>query len=405
MKKQEKLIPSRFYWNLYNLVSIIAAKNKAKYKINKDNDFYKRDKKRGTIVIYNHASNLDHFISGAFFKKTKTNYVVTRRFAYNKTLNFAFSLVKAIVRDQFKADLPSILKIKRVVERGGNVCIAPAGQVSVHGAITHIHPSIVKLIKMCKVDVYALQMHGTYLNYPKWSLNRHGYPIYVDCVKVLDADNLKQIPDEEVYQKIVDGLNVNDHLYQKEKMIPLKNKKLIQGFTSTYYVCPYCKTKYNLKEEKNNIIHCTNCNKNIVYNKYGILEGEDLEKDFDETAWFKLQENILVDEIKNKTINKNSKVKLFANSLDNKVVEEVGEGILHFDGENLYYDGTFRKETIHKDFDLKKIYQFPFKPNTRFNIPDEDHLLEFVPDKVNEVTEWGQIANAIYRIETENAEH
>ena len=404
MKKKEKLIPNRFYWSIYMLGSKLLAKNKAHYKINKDNDFYKRDKKKGSIVIYNHASNIDHLISTAFFGSTRVNYVVTRRFAYVKSMRIVFKLVNAIVRDQFKADLPSILKMRKTVEKGGTICIAPTGQVSIHGGMNPVHPSIVKLIRMCKVDVYCLQMKGNHLNFPKWADKIHKYPVDIDCIKIIDSEKLKELSDDEIYNAVVESLRVIDIEKQKELLIPLKGKELNKGFTSTYYLCPKCKELYTLKETDNDIIECKACGNRIKYDKYGFLVPVDDSISFkDEYEWYNAQEALIKEGIINHTYNKTSKVKLYSNTLDNLNLEYVGEGILSFNSEELVYDGTFRDENIHKVFDLNKVYQFPFKPLTRFNIPDDDCMFEFVPENLIEVTEWGQLAGAIYAVVHQDA--
>lgn len=398
--KKEKLRPNGFYWWIYKTASKIIGKIKAHYKFNKKSDFNLRDKSKGCIVLYNHACNIDHFISTAYFNRNKVNYVVTRRFDYEKAMHKVFSLVNAVVRDQFKADLPSILKMKKVIEQKGIICIAPAGQVTIHGGRPYIPPAIVKLLKMCKADVYTLQSYGTYLNFPKWSDEIHGYPVYVDCVKIISSDELKTASNDEIYERVVKSLDIDDRKYQKDRMIPLKKKhNLAVGLDNVFYECPYCGSKYHLKSIDNDVV-CEECNKKITYNQYGYLETDGL-GDFDETKWFNLQEETIYQGIKNLTYHLESKVKLFSNNEKENIIEEVGSGILKYDINQLVYQGTFRGKDIIKEFNMDNIIQFPFKPNVRFNIPDEECFYEFVPEKLKEVTEWSQIANALHRIRSE----
>ena len=395
--KEEKLQATNFWWNLYRFISKIVAKTKAHYKINKDNDFDKRNKNEGTIILYNHACNIDHFISTAFFNKNKINYVVTRRFDYSKSLHKAFILTKSIVRDQFKTDLASILKMKKVVSHGGNICIAPAGQVTIHGGEPYIPDAIVKLVKMCKVDVYVFKSYGTYLNYPKWSSKYHGYPVYVTCDKILSKDDLNELDNDLIYQKIVDELNIEDRIYQQNKMIKLKKKhNLSIGLENVFYECPKCKTKYQIITRNNDII-CENCENKFTYNRYGYLENDEF-KDFNETKWYNFQEDEIATLIKNGNYHLESKVKLYTDDDAKSKIIYGGEGKLVCDNDNITYFGTYLGKEIIKKFNLDLAVQFPFKPNTRFNIPDEEALFEFVPENLKEVSEWSQIPGALLKI-------
>lgn len=403
---KNKTKPNWFFWTVYQLASKIISKNKFHYHVNKDNDFYKRDKSKGAIVLYNHTCNADHFISTAFFGKTRANYVVTRRFDYEKPLHIAFKLVKAIVRDQFKADMASILKIRKVIDNGGVICIAPTGQVSIDGVQCHVHSAMVKLLKMCKADVYTLRMEGTYLSYPKWSNKNRYYPVNVDCVKVFNGTEIKSLADELVYNKIVESISIEDLEEQKKKMIPLKGKEHSFGFNTVYYVCPKCLNKYTLINQ-DDIIKCSNCGNEIVYNQYGFLEGRGNNYliPSNEHAWFELEERLIMKDIQRGSFFKESIVDFYLNDETNTKLLKVGEGKLVYNIKELYYEGTKDGEDYRKDFDLSTVYQFPFKPNVRFNIPDNEGMFEFVPHNKIEVTEWAQIGNSIYRIGVENGQN
>ena len=130
--------------------------------------YEQRKKKRGCILIYTHCSNKDHYIIKASTNYKRVNFVLASYFFFNKTLNRVLSIVRSISKDQFKPDIVAIRKMRKVINAGGMIAIAPAGQTSFTGNTPFISPSIVKLIRMCKCDVIGLQLHGVYLTYPKW---------------------------------------------------------------------------------------------------------------------------------------------------------------------------------------------------------------------------------------------
>lgn len=400
-KKKENLKPNGFAWWIYRTYSAIAMKLKFNVKYDRE-VFNNRNKKEGCIVLYNHACNSDHFISTAFFGKTRVNYVITKRFMFFPPIRFVLNLVKAIHRDQFKNDTSSILKMRRVIEQGGIIAIAPAGQVSINGEMPEVNPIIVKLLKMCKADVYTLQTFGSYLAQPKWALNKRKYPITVKCVKTLSKEEVKSLDADACYEKIVKDLNINDRINQKELMFEIKGKGKALGLENILYICPKCGKKYTIRTNDDEII-CDDCGNTVVYNKYGFLEGkgENYVLMKDEALWCNYQKHQIMKEIKAKTYYLESNVAFYTNPNKEFKLEHVGDGKLIFDIDSLKYIGTKCGKEYVKEFNLKVAVQLPFVPAVRFNIPDEEGMLEFVPENKREVMEWVQAIAAYQQVKLE----
>ena len=400
-KKKENLKPCGFAWLIYRTYSSILVKIRFKLRFDRS-EFKNRNKKEGCVVLYNHACNYDHYISTAFFGRTKVNYVISNRFMFNPVLRFVLNLVKVIHRDQFKNDTASILKMKRVIERGGIIAIAPAGQVSINGNMPYINPVIVKLLKMCKADVYTLQSNGTYLAAPKWSLEKRKYPISVKCVKTLNKEEIKSLDTDTLYKRITDDLNINDRLLQKDLMIKIKGENLSKGLENIFFICPKCNHKYTFKSIGNMLV-CKNCDNTIIYNQYGFLEkstNSDVLLE-DESLWCEYQKREIMAQIKANTYYLESNVSFYSNPNKEFKLELVGKGKLIFDINSLKYIGTYLGKNIVKEFNLNILTQFPFSPNVRFNIPDESGMLEFVPDNKQEVYEWALCIDAYHTLKQE----
>lgn len=400
-KKKENLKPNGFAWLIYRTYSFIAMKLKFNVKYDRS-EFNNRNKKEGCVVLYNHACNYDHFISTAFFKRTKVNYVISNRFMFNPLIRFVLTLAKAIHRDQFKNDTTSILKMKRVIERGGVIAIAPAGQVSIHGDMPYINPVIVKLLKMCKADVYTLQTSGSYLAAPKWGLSKRKYPISVKCVKTLSKEEVKNLDTDTLYNKVISDLNVNDRINQKALNIEIKGKNLSSGLENILFMCPKCNSKYTFVSNENSL-KCKCCDNTVIYNKYGFLEkAHETDVLFEnEALWCYYQKEQIMTQIKAKTYTLESIVSFYSNPNKEFKLKLVGRGKLIFDGNSLKYVGTYLDEEIVKEFNLNILTQFPFSPNVRFNIPDEEGMKEFVPDNKQEVFEWATFIDAYHTVKSE----
>lgn len=405
MAKNKMKKPNRFMWFIYTLYSRLYYGLKYHMKYNRE-EMKKRNKKEGCIIIYNHSSNYDHYISTASFKYTHVHYVITKHFYFNKKLRVILSSVSSIPREQFKSDITSIKNIKRVIENGGIVSIAPAGQITVHGELPYVDKAIIKLLKFCKCDVYALQIHGNYLAFPKWHKVKRNFPIRTEFVKVLEKDKIKSLSDEEVYNKVIESINVCDRNDQKKNHYIIKSKDLIKGLDNVLYYCPKCKSKYTLKAEHNHLI-CEKCHNDVKMNEYGFLEpaSDDCVMFENETEWYRYQKELLKKQIKENKLHIEGEYLLKHNINEEWVLEDVGTGKLVLTNDEFYYDGMIQDKHVLKKFNLEQMVQIPFDVAVRLTIPDDEGTFQLHPLKnPKQIMEFVQAIDAMHELKMENEE-
>lgn len=398
-KKIEKIKPSLIAWLIYTTVSKIFVKIKNRTKI--DNSvFKKRNKKEGCIVIYNHSCKYDHFFTTATLGYNRTSYVISSHFYFNKVLRFALNWVKAISKEQFKSDIGTIKKIKRALQKNLPVAIAPAGQITMHGEQLLIDKSIIKLLKMCNVDVYAIQVHGAYFAYPKWRKYSRKTKIHTNVIKVFSKEELKTLSDEELYIRTCKSIDINDRLEQSIYNYKLKSKGLAEGLETILYHCPKCGKKETLMT-KGSKLYCTSCQNSAVMNEKGYLEG--IGNDYiimnTEATWYNYQKSCLLKEIKNNSLHIEGEFCLSTNIDEQYVLEEVGSGKIVLTNDEFYYEGTIRGNHVRKDFKLESLMQLPFEPNHHFDIPDDQGHFEFRPlqnETPSKVVEFVQAIETLY---------
>ena len=342
--------------------------------------FKNRNKKEGCLVLYNHTSNKDHFITTAAFNYTRVNYVITKHFYYNKTLKNLLKIVKTIPRDQFKSDLISIKAIKRAIDEGRVIAIAPEGQITIHGRLQYIDRAIVKLIRLCKCDVYGSLIKGGYLAYPKWRMSKRKYPVQNEIIKIFTKEKLTTLSDDEIYDRVVLSLDVNDLENQKINPIKIRGKSIIKGLDNILYYCPKCKSKYTTETE-GNIMTCTKCHNKVRMNEFGILEpvGPDTVMFESEYEWYKYQKELIIKDIKKGDYHLEGEFDLYIGSEKTWTIEHAGRGKVVLTNTELYYEGTINGENVVKQFDLAKMIQLPFDPAIRFDIPCDEGKFEFRP--------------------------
>lgn len=410
-KKKNKKVkkfkrPGRIVWFIYGLFCrfvLLFGTKKIKYDRSVLKDI---NKDEGAIIIYNHTCNKDQYITGATAGRLRLTYVVSRYYMLIPFISTILKIVRAIPKEQFRSDLASIRRMKRATDNKGVLCIAPAGQTTLHGEMPYVDPSIVKLLKLCKVDVYNIKIEGGYLNFPKWRKNKkpHKTTIHASAGKVLTKEQIASMTDDEVYQKIVDALNVSEHEYQKKNNYLIKSKHIIEGLENVLYICPKCNTKYSY-ESKKDLMVCTHCGNTIHMNNVGVIQpfNDDDVCFKDESKWYSWQETLIKERYNKDDFIQVNEFILYTNDPKSDKMKESGKGVLTLTKDLLYYDGTFDGNLIHKDFNLSILTQLPFKPAHHFEIPDGDGVYQFRP--VNNpclVVEWVQIIDVINEIKRNN---
>lgn len=403
-KKKENLKPNPFAYAFYTFcckVFCFFKGVKIDRKVFKEQIKKSKKNKKGFILIYNHHSSKDHFVVASALNGHKTNLVLAKYFSYHKVIAKVTSWVKAISKDQFKADLSSIRKMKRAIDRPGIIGIAPAGQISIDGGKQFVSKGIVKLIRFCKADVIGLKMYGNHLAYPKWRKSKRTTKMSAEFVKVVYKEELTTISDDELFARVCDVACVDAFEVQKEKMNKIKGKNLSAGLESELYVCPKCGAKHQNISVGNELI-CQKCGNTVVYTEYGFLEPKDNKSVAfsTEIKWYSYQKDL----IKNSLIHDENfhligEFDLYRNLNKENELEKFGEGVLHYTKDRFYFEGTLNNQPYVKEFSHNSIFQLPYSPSNHFFVPDDEGPFKFIPTKNKTcVNEWVQTVDAMREI-------
>ncbi len=385
------------YWFIYNTASKIIMALKNGYKCDRK-EFKVNSNKEGCLLIYNHVSNMDHFASTAAVSR-HIQYVISKYFYFNKFLSHFLNGVCALPKDQFSADMASIKLMKRAIENKKMVAIAPAGQITVHGGMIFIDPAIVKLVRLCKANVFAIQIRGNYLSYPKWSTAKRKAKVRTKFVTVIKKEDIATLSDEEIYQRICDSINVHDIKEQDVNKIKIRSKARAAGIENILYVCPKCRSEYKIVSEKHHF-WCTECNNKVYFNEYGVMESASVNnvRFVNEEEWYKWETNLLYKQIEKGTLHLERDCTLYRNINEPWKMEEFAKGKIILTNDVFYFEGI---DTLgnqyHKEFNLERIFQLPWKPNVHFEITgDEEGKFKVMCDKQpNAVVEFVQAIDAL----------
>ncbi len=348
-----------------------------------------KEHKDGFLLLYNHYSNKDHFIIKTALNYRRVNYVVASCYLIgNRLIRTFLTWARAISKDQFKPDLVAIRKIKKSLDQKGIVAIAPAGQTTVHGDPPFISPAIVKLIRMGKSDVVGFKTHGVYLNFPKWRKSKRRTKMTTEFVTILRKDEIGLLTDEEIYQKVVEGIYVSEDKEQLTLNRKINGKALTSGLDNILTRCPKCGIKHIMKSEKNSLL-CQHCGYTVSMNNLGFFVPQKANDYAFKTVkeWYEWQKKEIGKEFLN-GLELNEHVMLKSNLKDSKKLEEIGEGIITLKKDLFIYKGTILNEYVEKEFRMDLIAQLPFDSGVRFEIPNEEMFLRAYPDDVKKVIDY-----------------
>lgn len=405
--KQETIKPNGLAYFIYSFFSklyCLLHGIKIDRKVLKEQLKKMKKNKKGFIVIYNHHSNHDHWIFSAAMNYHKTNMVLARYFYYNKTIKTITSWVRAIFKDQFKPDLTAIRKMKRAVDRPGILAIAPAGQISIDGGHQFVSRGIVKLIRLCKVDVIGVVIKGTHYAYPKWRNKNRKYPCSAYFTNVLTSEEMNELSDEEIYQRIYEVSSIDAAEIQAKDHYVIKSKKRAEGLEKILFICPKCHQLHSFKTNNNDVV-CQKCGYGVTYNQYGIFEplnSDDVVLKT-ENDWTKYQIEVIKEKIKNdESFHLENRFELYRDLRIPNNLEKVGEGTLYLSKDRFYFKGTVNGEPYEKEFAINSIFQLPFSPAKHFYVPNDEGPFKFKPlDELSTVMLFVETIDALRLIHEE----
>ena len=279
IKFRHKVVTALAYFVLYPI---------AKFKYNIKIEKFGGDRKRAYLILLNHQTPFDQFFVGMTFKKA-IYYLATEDLF---SMGFVSDLIRWIVapipiRKQ-TTDIPAVMNCIRVAKEGGSICIAPEGNRTYSGQTEYMNPSIAALAKKLNLPVAIYRIEGGYGAEPRWS----------DCVRkgrmrafvseIIEPDEMKAMTNEELFERIKNGLYVNEAVADCEFI----SSKRAEYLERAIYVCP--DSGLANWESSGNKICCTKCGKEITYCESKMLKCENGEFPFNFVLdWYNYQKDFV----------------------------------------------------------------------------------------------------------------
>lgn len=383
-------------WVLSKILT--AGKKKKIEKINMDG------LKPPYMLLSNHMCFADFELAAMVTGRHRVNNVVNIDGYYLRP--WLMEWIGAICTRKFTTDIHLIKSIRKVLKRGDVLCMYPEARYSQAGITSYIPDSVGMLVKRCGEPVVAIVHHGNHLHMPVWDVRRtRKVPLHTTAELILTKEQIAAMSVGEINAKIRSALHYDDHKYQRDNGILIKEDFRAEGLHKILYRCPHCNTESKMASMGVEL-YCEQCGKRWTYKQNGEIEAKNGETEFKFIPdWFNWEREQVRAEIERGEY-------FFSDTVDVHSLprcwkyEPLGDAILTHDSENGFVlEGEYRGEkyriqrlplqsnSLHVEYDFPRI-----KPYDCVDISTESDSFYCYPTKQNVITKLAFATEIIYEI-------
>lgn len=342
------------------------------------------------VVLANHCSVFDWLYVPLAMYPRQLSIVVSNYFFSHPKLTGLLTAIGTIPKDQFVPDVRSVKNILSIAKKGGNIALFPEGRMSCAGGSEFFSHSTVKLLRHIGKPVVGVHLCGAHMTIPKWSGKpRHGR---VDVVvePLFSCDELKNLSDDEIFDRMVEHLHTDEYAWQKENHVRFSGAANAEGLQGVCYYCPKCGSELDMKAEKNKI-YCEKCGNGATLNSYYELTPLDESCVIPENTmvWLDMERELehrraLEDE----NYSLSGKVAFLRTGASPSWFTEAGEGHCTIDKNGFCYRGTSFGEEVEIFFPLAALPTCAHSPNKSLELHRDSVIYRFVPENSIVAQRW-----------------
>ncbi len=191
----------------------------------------------GPCFIYaNHSNNFDPFVINYHMKSEPTAGVMTRYQFYKVIPRIFMDSIGVVPTSKYVPEPGIIRNVMKLAEQNRMITIFPEGGRRWDGRPKPLIEATLKLFWKMRIAVHPVQIHGSYLGWPRWadrprknSMELHWmHPLYPD-----DFDSYTEFADRCTELIRFDEYN------PPESTLPVSANKPALGIQKMLYRCPY----------------------------------------------------------------------------------------------------------------------------------------------------------------------
>lgn len=242
------------------------------------------------LLLSNHQSVYDLKVLQTALFPHRANYVAAIDALAQHNRHVMRGLGCIAKRKFLPMDLALIKNMRYSLSRKRICVMYPEARYTLDGKRSYIPFSTAKLVKMLKVPLVTLNMHGCYTSNPQFSQKKYTHvPIKAEMKLLFTAEEVEKLSAEEIYNKIIESLSYDDFDYQLQNNIRITDPDRAKGLNSLLYQCPHCYTEHSMTAS-GTTLRCEHCGKAYEYTELGELRALDGETEFSHIPdWFDWQ--------------------------------------------------------------------------------------------------------------------
>lgn len=240
------------------------------------------------LLLSTHGSMVDLHVMMTVTEPYLANNVMTLE-GFRDYTNPLMRHLGVLGTRKFITDVHLVKNIKYCVEKLKTVMVMyPEARYSLEGCDSYLPDSLGKMVKLMKVPVVVLRLHGNFINCPHWNKHFKKNRIEGEMIQVVTAEEIKTLSVEEINRRIRENFVKDDFKWQLENQVKIDHPKRADGLHSLLYKCASCKTEGKM-HSKGTKLWCEECGKRWEMTEYGQLQAEEGETIFshipDWTSW------------------------------------------------------------------------------------------------------------------------
>lgn len=231
------------------------------------------------LMLVTHSSMVDFMLMAEATSPHMPNNVMTLEgfHAYTEPLMRALGVCGT---RKFINDINLIKNIKYCIDKLKNPFVLfPEARYSLDGCNSYIPESVSKLIRLLRVPVVILRIHGNFITCPQWNKIDKGNPVEAEMIQIITKEEVRKMSVEDIRNKLEEYFVYDDFKWQLDNKVSIKHPRRAEGLHCLLYKCPACGKEHET-DSKGTRLWCNHCKKEWEMDEYGQLHALSGETEF-----------------------------------------------------------------------------------------------------------------------------
>lgn len=253
------------------------------------------------LLLVTHSSMVDFNMMLKATHPRQVNNVMTLE-GFNTYTEPLMRSLGVIGTRKFIQDVHLIKNIHYCLHELGNIFVLfPEARYSLDGCTSFLPDSLGKMVRLMKVPVAVLSIHGNFITCPQWNKKNKKTYVEGEVKPILTAEEAQKLSVNEINQRIRESFVYDDYQWQYDKKIKIDDPNRADGLHCLLYKCAECGAEHET-DSAGTKLWCRKCGKTWEQDEYGKLHAVEGETRFSHIPdWSNWERECVCEEIENGT--------------------------------------------------------------------------------------------------------